>query len=73
MTALFHQTMTALERSLTCGLIASDLDLKHGVEPFLASDEDILDQAMQHRYSRSRSVTTLKGARSRLPMSPLSI
>lgn len=52
MTGLFHETMTALERSLTCGLIASDLDLNHGVKPFSAPDDEILELAMQHRYSR---------------------
>src|SRR5215510_8313283 len=44
--------MTALERSLTCGLIASDLDPQYGVKPLSAPDDDILALAMQHRYSR---------------------
>lgn len=52
MTGLFHQTMTALERSLTCGLIASDLDFTNGIKPFSAPDDDILTLAIQHRYSR---------------------
>jgi hypothetical protein len=52
MTGLFHETMTALERSLTCGLIASDLDLKSGVKPYSTLDHDILALAMQHCYSR---------------------
>lgn len=49
---LFHRTMTAPERALTCELIASDVDLQEGIRPLSAPDDDILGLAMHHRYSR---------------------
>jgi hypothetical protein len=50
--SLFHNTLTRLERSLTCELIASDLHDGGSVKPFSTSDADIIDFAMQFRFTR---------------------
>lgn len=49
---LFHRTMEALEESLHCGLIATDLDLQAGVKDLNAHDEEILDFALKNRFTR---------------------
>lgn len=49
---LYHQTMTALEQSLHCRLIASELDLERGVSRLEASDQEILAQALPSFFSR---------------------
>lgn len=52
MNSLFHTTMIQLERSLTCELIASEIDLANGVKLSSAGDEEILEFATQYQYSR---------------------
>lgn len=52
MTTLFHDTMLALEQSLHCSLIASELDFKKGVFSLDAPDDAILDYALPRRFSR---------------------
>ncbi len=52
MTTLFHDTMQALEQSLHCSLIASELDFKEGVFPLGAPDDAILDYAIDRSFSR---------------------
>ncbi len=49
---LYHQTMTALEQSLHCRLIASELDLDRGVLVRDASDQQILALAQASSFSR---------------------
>lgn len=52
MNSLFHTTMAQLERSLTCELIASQIDLVNGVKLSSVGDEEILEFATQYQYSR---------------------
>jgi hypothetical protein len=51
MSNLFHQTMVNLERSLTCELIASEIDLVQGIKAIATPDQEILAYASQHRFS----------------------
>ena len=50
MADLFNQTMTTLERSLTCELIASDLT--GSILPLETSEAEILALALEHQFSR---------------------
>ena len=44
--------MEALEQSLLCGLIATELDLEAGVKDLNAHDDEILDLARKGRFTR---------------------
>lgn len=44
--------MRNLESSLTCSLIASELNFNEGLKPYSASDEEILQVATKNRFSR---------------------
>lgn len=52
MSDLFHATMAALERSLTCSLVASGIDLKNDVFSSDTSDSDLVAFALRNRFSR---------------------
>ena len=52
MSNLFHTTMAQLERSLTCELIASEIDLKGVLKLSSVGDEEILEFAARYQYSR---------------------
>lgn len=51
MTKLYDQTMRALERSLHCSLIASELDFDDGVMPVDVDDNQILQYALVNRFT----------------------
>jgi hypothetical protein len=52
MRGLYQETITALEQSLQCHLIASELDFEHGVKHVDAEDFEILDYALPNQFSR---------------------
>jgi len=52
MNNLFDTTMTQLEQSLTCELIASEIDLEGGVKSASVGDEELLEFATRCQYSR---------------------
>lgn len=50
MTKLYHQTLARMEQSLTCALISSPIDQKHGVFAVDADDTVILEYALPNRF-----------------------
>jgi len=52
MSDLYHETMSALEQSLHCGLIASSLDFDHGVMQVDVTEDQILRYALLNDFSR---------------------
>ncbi len=52
MTDLFHRTLEALERGFTCELIASALDLEHGVFTLAPEEDGLVRYAVEHDFSR---------------------